>query len=233
MFVGRGDTPSARQILRFIGGGSLSTISDEMANISTRERTREAHAILVARGETPSAGQIMEMLGGGSLAVISEELAKIGPNSSGVRVTTSPPAPSAQPPEGACPPEVARELSSLREILAKLSESTADLHTQMKEMRAEASDQLRVAYERFEAVQRLALQQVDLARQEARDLKTRLATVSLDFETREDAMRGRSQQLRDENQRLLGRIEELTARNKELSNPANDGRRDLADGQDG
>lgn len=204
-----------------------------MANISTRERTREAHAILVARGETPSAGQIMEMLGGGSLVIISEELAKIGASPSGARAPSSPPAPPTQTPRGDCPVEVARELSSLREIMAKLSESTADLQSQMREMRSEASEQLRVAYERFEAVQRLALQQVDLARQEARDLKTRLATISLDFETREDAMRGRSQQLRDENQRLLGRIEELAARNKELGNPAHNGRRDFADGPDG
>lgn len=182
----------------------------------TREKTRAAHALFVARGETPSARQILRHIGGGSLSTITDELAKIG-NASAVPALPSPsptPTPEALPAEARTAPEIpvaiVHELANMTAAMRQLVESLGAVQAEVQELRNGGTEQLRVAYERYEAVQRLALQQVDLARQEARDYKARLAALSMDYETREDAMRGRAQQLRDENQRLLGRIEELS-----------------------
>lgn len=119
-----------------------------------------------------------------------------------------------------CPPQERVErvkealaLAEIQAVLRQLTVAVESLQVELGELRLTSAEQLRKAYERYEAVQHLALQQVDMARQEARELKARLATVGLDAATREDAMRGRAQQLREENQRLLGRIEELSRLN--------------------
>lgn len=184
----------------------------------TRAKTREAYKMFVARGEHPSARQILRFIGSGSLSTISDELSKIGANAR-LEPVSAPAAdgPKLPPVEANNPPDVSLELARLRESLAQLAQTMGAIQTELSDLRISSKEQLAVAYERYESVQRMALQQVDIARQEARDYKTRLATVSLDAETREDAMRGRSQQLREENQRLIGRIEELVKRNQELS----------------
>ncbi len=211
LLVARGENPSARQILRTIDGGSLSTITDELAQIHTREKAREAFAMLSARGEAPSAGQIAEIIGGGNLATISDELSKLSAGAGSATPAIAQPQTALSPGKESHHDQVPvmHELVVMRERMEQLTNTLGAMAAELKELRVGAADQLRVAYERFEAVQRLALQQVDLARQEARDAKSRLAAVTLDSETREDAMRGKVQQLRDENQRLLGRIEEL------------------------
>jgi hypothetical protein len=181
----------------------------------TRGKTREVYARLTANGEVPSARQVLRLLGTGSLSTISDELAKLTAAS-----PVEPPASTIREPEleerPPLPIEISRELASLQGELARVTESLTTISSTLEAMSKTSEEQLRIAYERYEAVQRMALQQVDLARQEAREAKARLASLSLDSETREDAMRGKAQHLRDENQKLIGRVEELMSRNREL-----------------
>lgn len=201
------------------GESVLSAVMD------TRARTRQAAHELLARGEEPTVRKVRQIIGGGSFSTISDELEKItaekseepvqAPNSS-----TSPQPFTGTPPLGYAPPdntEVLSELSRLSGLVVKLTSELARVHEEMAELRRSSEEQLKVAYERYGAVQKQALMQIDAARMDSAELREKLRNMSGDAQLREDAQKSRAQHFQNENQKLLGRIEELTLRNAELT----------------
>ena len=184
----------------------------------TRAKTRVAVGELLARGVTPSARKVRELLGGGSLSTISGEMRSMSAEQN-FNTSSAPPqspfAPSSSTlasQNSEClklPADTTNVAEALAAMAKTLTEMRAEMWAELAELRKNSEGDLRVAYHRYEAVQRQAMLQVDAARLESAELRERLRTFAFDAQTREDALKGMVQQMRDENQRLLGRIEEL------------------------
>lgn len=180
----------------------------------TRTKTRIAIGELLARGVVPSARKVRELLGEGSLSTISDEIRRM---SAEQKFDTN--LLPAQSPEAVAlgmptcnnrhrlmlPPDT----PSVTDALAAMTCTLNDMRAELAALRKSSEGELKVAYHRYEAVQRQAMLQVDAARIESAELRERLRSFAVDSQTREDALKGMAQQMRDENQRLLGRLAEL------------------------
>lgn len=177
----------------------------------TRSRTAAVAAELEQQGIRPSSRKVRKILGTGSLSTIRSELVKLGyaeeePASAGDMAAGDAVAGQASPVPGqaaAAPdPRVADALEAMAAEMRLLREELASV-------RANSELQMNRAYERYESVQKHSLMQVEAARQEVSALREKMANMSMDAQVREDALRGKAQMLRDENQRLQGQLDTL------------------------
>lgn len=192
----------------YVTGGVMARKSD------TREKVRVLAEELVAKGIVPSSRKILEMLGNkGSLTTITDELANWE------RARNGDANPASEPPVQASTaekeiPVLAALLERLTAQITLLTSNNESTSQQLEMIRAELVDlkrthaeQLSVAYQRYEAVQRHALLQIDEARQSASLLREKVKALSLELDTREMAHSGKLQAAREENARLRGRLE--------------------------
>jgi len=205
-----------------------------MARVSeTRTRVREIARTLSDAGQEVSSLKILDILGSGSLSTITDELKKMEaertassayehpPTAGAIPQQVAPPSPA--PAVTAAPPITAENLAEalqaaaapFLETIEKLYSEVTELRVELSSVRSSNAEQLALAYQRYEAVQRHAMLQIDEARQTAAELRHRLATVTADVEAREDAQRNKMQLLRDENVRLKAKVEVLQGLNVE------------------
>lgn len=191
----------------------------------TRDKVRAAAAAMLTAGEVISSRGILKKLGAGSLTTITDELSKWEAERTATTASAGTPlvadvgvlAPS---PERTALPglspaadllapfdEVFSKMQAMADLLSKMSTELSEVKDELSEVRKANEEQLKIAYQRYEAVQRHALLQIDDSRQATADLRQKLSLAVRDAETREDAQRGKAQALREENVRLLGRLE--------------------------
>lgn len=197
----------------------------------TRKKVRAAALELIAKRRPVTSRNVRELLGAGSFATITDELGKWEAEQlkAGETLTASAHQPLSRHPQSVDPVEYEASTSShtagggleapnaaiaavSTDILAQLAGLRVQLEAVSVELassRKSNEEQLALAYQRYEGVQRHAMVQIDEARQLAAELRQRLAFVTKDFETREDANRGKMQSLREENVRLRERNEVL------------------------
>jgi signal transduction histidine kinase len=187
----------------------------------TRTRVRELAASYLARGVTPTSRQIRDDLGKGSLSTITEELktyfdersysqkgnvGAVVANQPGIATHGLRPQEALgafdQSSRGAPAADADNVLESLPQALKSISEEIA-------ETRKTYTEQLALAYTRYESVQRQAMLQIDSARHEASELRAKLASFSMDAQMREDALRGKANMLTEQNAVLRGKVEAL------------------------
>jgi hypothetical protein len=202
-----------------------------MARISdTRARVRAIAEELTAADKPVSARQVLALLGKGSLSTITDEL-RIWENSRLSAEKLRPLGGPVQPPvpahhEASAPMEVppaphqfsvvGGPAGEILGILRGIAETMSGLQLELALVREEFATsekthqaQLAKAYERYESVQRHVMVQLDETRQVAANLRQKLQTTEMDAQLREDAQRGKAQSLRDENARLIARLEIL------------------------
>lgn len=200
-----------------------------MGKNTTRERVREVAEQFLASGQKISSRAICEITKG-SLTTVTDELSKwqaereasLAKGNSGSSANESlvprveresAASAAAVAPEPAPPgPQpfsngLAAAIQAMATEMATLSGLVAALKDELFNTRESNATELARAYERYEAVQRHALVQADDARVAAGELRAKLKSVTLDFETREDAQRGKTQALREENASLRAKIE--------------------------
>jgi hypothetical protein len=188
----------------------------------TRERVRAIANNLANSGQLVSSRKVRQMLGAGSLSTITDELAKWeAERASGGALAEGSPSPLKRPQiapdhKANAPMPILQEdaLANLTALLQTMAVDVAKLSVELSLVREELissrqahDEQLAIAYQRYEAVQRHAMTQIDDARQVAAELRQKLNVVSMDTQTREDAQRGKAQALREENVRLVAKIE--------------------------
>lgn len=187
--IGNGTPVTSRKVRELMGAGSFATITDELKKWET-ERLR-ADGTPAASVRQPLTGRPQSL----------EDLEEHGANDALSQTDRS---------DLEAPPAAIAALST--ELLGQLAGLRVQLEAVIAELaltRKSNEEQLAIAYQRYEGVQRHAMVQIDEARQLAAELRQRLALVTKDFETREDAQRGKIQSLRDENVRLRERNEIL------------------------
>jgi cell division protein FtsB len=186
--LAKGEIPSSRKIRDMLGEGSLSTITDELKQWEAEQRVARKATVAQSLGLLPD---------GENLPSTQEEEQRNEPLELPSSSTES--GVSMDPAWGA---RVVAELE-------RNNKELANLRAELATLRASHDQQLRLAYERFEAVQRHALLQVDEARRDAADLREKLSNARLDAQVKEDAVKAKSQKLRDENAVLTAKVEVL------------------------
>jgi FtsZ-binding cell division protein ZapB len=183
---------------------------------ATRLKTQQIATQLRAEGVQPTTRNVRSRLGTGSFSTIADELARMQATSASIPAQQTPSLANDRPTLPVVPvPAGGVQSEGMKDVLgaiADLSHELGAVRAELAAQRADAVLQLREAYARYEAVQRQALLQVDAARVETSELRERIRQMSLDAQCREDALRGKAQQLREENQQLKNRIAELTPR---------------------
>lgn len=151
----------------------------------TRARVRALAEQLAASGEEPSPTVIRRMLGRGSLETVVDELRRWREDT----------APIAQPSHGE-PANAAPDLatpahrpSGLAELLLPLQQAIESLNQRIADQDVRHAAETALAYERFAAVQKMAMVAIDEAREQARFWKQEAERVRLDAETRADTYR--------------------------------------------
>ena len=181
----------------------------------TRDLARAAAQKIIDAGGKPTSRQIREILGVGSFTTIKEVLRDMGQDIAQEPVVGPYPAGHIPPPprdaaaaeeSGAYGKADGLPAFKTTEILLSL----AEIKKELVSLRLSHEQQLAIAYERYEAVQRHALGQVDEARSATAQLRQAMAQLSNDVQMREDAQRSKAQALREENAVLRTKIEFLT-----------------------
>ncbi len=193
-----GQSISSRKVLEVLGAGSLSTITDELKSWSATRARRLAPQCLVvpADGVAPPPPPVSAVSALASAPLPSTP-------SPGASLGSGP----AEKPEPLLPGPAAVTQGEVRALFEELRL----IREELAAIRKENEEQLAKAYQRYEAVQRRAMEQIDEARQVAAELKEKLQMASMDAQLREDAQRGKAQMLRDENVRLATKLEAATS----------------------
>jgi hypothetical protein len=179
----------------------------------TRERVRQVAEELAAQGIVPTSRKLLELLGKGSLSTITDELElwQRGPASANRPEKAGAlelPPPAAE--FGGAFPLLELQGRQIAQLLVNNEKTTNELEAiriELISLRKTHEEQLAIAYNRYEAVQRHALLQVDEARQNAAQLRERVKQLTSELDTREMAHSGKLQSVREENARLRGMLE--------------------------
>jgi hypothetical protein len=168
-----------------------------MARISdTRARVRALAEQYAARGEEPSPTAIRRALGRGSASTVVDELRRW-------REDTAKPAPPQPPaPSPATHPTAAEVPSALAALLQPLHYAIEALGRRIEEQDQRHAVQTALAYERFAAVQKMAMVAIDEAREQTRFWKQEAERAKLDAETRADTYRDAMRSAQAEARRL-------------------------------
>jgi len=166
----------------------------------TRSRVRELAAELASQGQEPSPTVIMRMLGRGSPNTIVDELRRWKEETAidAQRASSVPAAtPSAKGDDTAT-----STLSQLRQLLEPLSNAVQHLSQRIDEQEKAHAAQVALAYDRFTAVQKMAMVAIDEAREQTRFWKQEAERAKFEASAQADSYRDAMRSAQGEARRL-------------------------------
>jgi len=177
----------------------------------TRARVRALAEEFSARGEEPSPTVILRILGRGSASTVVDELRRwreetAKPSEAPVALSHQSDAVSASPIDEALP--------RVAELLEPLTEAISRLTQRLDEQERSYAAQLALAYDRFTAVQKMAMVAIDEAREQTRFWKQEAERAKLESSAQVDTYRDAMRSAQGEARRLaeLLEVHQATAR---------------------